>query len=276
MLFDRQGILLADVPNAGVARRDLNAKSGNPNHDVRSGKFGSGGKKPKQQVKTPANVDPLEYARMIDAIRDAARQLPAIPEVANVEEFLKGRAKSPETVDIRGFIQSVMAQKKADLVDLLDQQLSGKKNPVKVTASAGYLRGLMKELSDADIAELMHRLESRGHKQAAVDKFIKNRIGKERYETAASSRDSVAASDDFNDEGFLFFVEEEEEPEPPALNLAEIAEAVAQAAKEIQPPEIHVHPEIRVELPAPKPTRREIIRDEKTGLAVGVREVPDE
>lgn len=164
-------ILLADVPNAGRSNIDPNATSGNPAHDVRSGKFGeTGGGKKKETP--PANTDPLEYHRMLDAVRDAARQFDTLDE-ASISDFLKGRAKFPEAVNLQQFMQAVIEQRKTDLVDMISEQLrGGPKRKVKMTVPRGFLK---KALTNADPGmkdEIMQRLIALGHAQATVRKFF--------------------------------------------------------------------------------------------------------
>ena len=190
--WDANGIRLADVPNAGVSRVDQNAKSGNPRHDARSGKFGSGGgAKRAAPVQTPAQADPLEYARMIDAARDAARSFEDFTE-EDIREFIQGRANSPDQVDIAAFIKIIEEQRKADIVDLLDQNMRLGKRKVRVTASRGYIRKLLGKAGSDGIAEIMSRLEAMGHDRDKIDDFFAGRV--DVAEEAKKKRDSVAAS----------------------------------------------------------------------------------
>lgn len=163
-------ILLADVPNAGRSKLDPNAKSGNPAHDVRSGKFGKMGPKPKEEP--PANSDPLEYQRMLDAVRDAARQFDTIDE-ATIGEFLKGRAKFPEAVNLQQFMQAVVEQRKTDLVDLLSEQLrGGPKRKVRLTVPRNFVKTSLANLDQPMRDEIAQRLIARGHAEATVRKFF--------------------------------------------------------------------------------------------------------
>lgn len=188
MKFGKGGVIMADVPNAGIARRDPNAASGNPQHDVRSGKFGTGGgKKPQQQV--PAGSDPLEYARMLDAVRDAAREFDN-PMIGDIEEFLKGRAKNPEVVDAQAFLSLVQKQRMDDLVDLLDSSmrrsgiLSRGRRKVRVVAPKGYLKKLIHSLQDDQLAQVFHRLEAMGHKPNQIDDYFEPKVGVSKKEAA--------------------------------------------------------------------------------------------
>ena len=110
---------------AAFLKADPNAKSGNPFHDKRSGKFGEGGGNgSKRGPETPPDTDPLDFARMLDAVREAARIFDA-PDEAQIREFLQGRAANPAQVDINQFMTGVRAQQVSDIVDVLDQKLRG-------------------------------------------------------------------------------------------------------------------------------------------------------
>lgn len=177
MKWDKDGALLADVPSAGVnVRRKTASRGGNPTHDARSGKFGRTGPKPKQKVATaPANVDPAEYARMLDAVRDAARQLESIDE-STITEFVQGRANSPEQVDIANFMAMVTEQRKADLLDIVDDSLREDSNIIRLTAEPGTVKKLMRQLGSDEVADIMTRLEGMGHSPEEIDAYFDGRI----------------------------------------------------------------------------------------------------
>ena len=197
LYFDDKGVQLADVPNAGASRVDPNAVSGNPRHDVRSGKFGSGGGGQQRGTPPPANVDPLEWARMQDAVRDAAREFDDFDE-GDVAEFLKARARDPSVVDNAAFLLMVRQQHINDIADILDQQLrtsgslpSGKRK-VRVSAPRGYMKRALAGLNADEVAQVMSRLEARGHDRTRVDDFFdRKKIG---TPEAKGKRDAVAAT----------------------------------------------------------------------------------
>jgi len=170
------GVRLADVPGSGVGRIDRNARSGNPRHDTRSGKFAVGSGVNKKQVAPPANVDPMAYKRQLDAVRDAARQLSELNE-ASALDFLKGRAQAPEQVDIANFLAMVTEQRKADLIDIADASLrEADDGKIRVVAPDGLVREHISQLGSAAVGEIMERLEAMGHKRSDVRKFFDNRI----------------------------------------------------------------------------------------------------
>jgi hypothetical protein len=269
-------VLLADVPNAGVSKLAIGQRSGNPRHDTRSGKFGSGGGKQRAPtIPPPANVDPLEFARMTDAVRDAAREFDDFDE-GDALEFLKARAKDPSVIDIQQFLQLVRQQHITDLVDILDNQLrsSGVKpfgrRKVKVTAPRGYARRAVSGLTDDEVAEIMHRLESRGHTTEDVDDFFDKR--RPANGDAKGKRNAIAASTQWSADLIDEALYEVELGEIDHDNSAALAVHLAQTISEnIKMPEVRVEPNIYVQVPAEKP--KKIIRDSR-GLISEV--IPDE
>lgn len=260
-------VLLAAVPGSGVARVDANAKSGNPLHDTRSGKFGSGGPPKRTQLEAPANVDPLDFKRMLDAARDVARQY-GDPSEDDIREYLDGRAKNPEAVDIAAFLNEVRNERLNDVVDLLDQQFKGKKGKglVKISAGRAALKRAIRGLNEDDLAEVLNRLEAMGHKAEDLDTFFDGRIDGPVREKAIEKRNGIQASDNWGTPDLdLDYTLENDEPNTDMIEMAEII------SRNIQPPVIHVNPQITVEA---KPTRKEIVRDEK-GLVSGVIDVEE-
>lgn len=270
--FDERGVLLANVPNSGAATLDPNAKSGNDAHDTASGKFASkGGDKDDGKTVAPANVDPLDYKRMIDAVRDAARQFD-VPEIGDIKEFLAGRAKSPDTVDAEAFLQQVVEQKKADAVDLFDQAMRSSgilprgSRRVRLSAPRGYVRKLLNQMSADTQAEIMHRLEAKGHDEADVEAFFNSKVKEEKHAEAVTKKSAIAASDSWNSEGIAF---EDVDFFDSTSDAVAMAEAIA---KNLPQPIINVTPQITVE--APKPFRKEVVRDDN-GFVTGVVEVAE-
>lgn len=192
MKWDKDGAVLADVPGSGVnVVRKTASRGGNRAHDSRSGKFGRTGPKPKEQTApAPANVDPAEYKRMLDAVRDAARQLSSIDE-STITEFISGRANHPEQVDIDNFMAMVTEQRKADLLDIVDDNLREQSNIIRITASGDTVRELMRQLGSDEVADIMTRLEGMGHKPEEVDAYFDGRI--EVAEQAKKKRDATRA-----------------------------------------------------------------------------------
>jgi hypothetical protein len=190
MKFDTNGVLLADVPNAGVSRTAAGQRSGNPRHDIHSGKFGAGGGGGGAPgTPAPAGADPVEYARMLDAVREAAREFDN-PQEGDIRDFIKGRANSPDQVDIQNFMDMVTEQRKSDLVDLLDQNLRASgpmargRRKVKLSAPKGYVRRLLRQLDPESLGEVMHRLESMGHDTSSLQTFFGSRVKQDTHQAA--------------------------------------------------------------------------------------------
>lgn len=240
---------LADVPGSGASRIDPNATSGNPRHDTRSGKFGAGGGGAKKRTQAPANVDPHEYARMIAAVRDAAREFDD-PQEGDIREFLAGRAKNVDQVDIAGFLTLVRQQRLSDIADLLDQQFRSSnesmaqgRRKVKVSAPKGFLRKALNNLQPSEVDQLVSVVTSRGHDEAEVKKFFE-----EKGHTVS-----------FSDVEF----------DPEEEDRVEFAEAMRDAFREV---EIKVNAPVTVNMPEPRPRRLVPQRDPETRLITGVQE----
>lgn len=267
MQFSKDGVLLADVPNAGAARIDPNARSGNARHDIRSGKFAPGSRK-KPESPAPPNVDAMEYRRMMDAVRDAAREFDNL-DVGDLKEFLAARARDSQAVDIEQFSRLVAEQRKADMVDMIDQKMraggilpKGRRS-VKVSAPRGYLKKSLGALTASDVEEVKHRLVAKGHDQADVDNYFAGRVRTE--ETGEEETNELQASD-------LIWLTEDLEESISAGNTDVVALAET-LMRNIPAPVVNLSPIINVE--APKPMKREIVRDSKTNLLTEIREVPD-
>ena len=259
------------MPGSGVSKTAVGQKSGNVKHDTRSGKFGSGGGGARPKADPPPNVDPVEYSRMLDAVREAAREFETMDE-GDIKDFLQGRAKAPEQVDIQQFLDAVTAQRKNDLVDWLDQSLRSSgplkraRRKVRISMPKGYLRKFLGSLDDDSIGELSHRLEAMGHDAADVDSFFEKRLKPERHEKQKARRDALAASDSqqFSLGGFQADYEPGYEPDVYDHEIDRQIDAVMMAekiAQGIKPPVVNVH----VEIPKPGATKNTVVRDETNG-----------
>jgi hypothetical protein len=113
----------------------------------------------------PAAIEPLEWARRSDAIREAAREFEALSD-QDIRERLKGTTSRPLTIDeIVTFRQDVQDQVLDDLVDVLDQNRRGslrRRRRVRVTAPRGYVKMTVRGLSDTDLTDVEARLRARG------------------------------------------------------------------------------------------------------------------
>lgn len=268
-------ILLADVPNAGVSNVSTTQRSGNRRHDSRSGKFSpGGGRKPAAKGGLPdQQVDHHELRRMLDAVRDAAREFDT-PDEGDVREFLKGRAADPSKVNVADFLARVKQQRLDDVADLVDQQMrsSGplKQGRRKVTLRAprGFLKRAIGGLDADQIAEVMHRLEARGHDAAEVEGFFGKRVHEDTHADAVTKKHGIAAADWAWDEpGEHVVLDYPDRDEQDTLEFAE------RIMRSLPQPVINVTPQITVQ--APRPMRTEVLRDER-GLALGTRQIPED
>lgn len=269
VFYDLNGIALADVPNAGVSTKDPNAKSGNPNHDVNSGKFGDGSQ-PKQKTDRPPNTSVEEYARMMDAVREAAREFDN-PQEGDIREFLAGRAKAPDQVDVQNFIEMVNAQRLNDLVDMLDQQLrqSGPlargRRKVRVSAPRGYVRKYLRSADSPLVQQLSMRLVAMGHNEGDVKSFFNQKVP-----NVKPNADQINASDVWD--GAFVFPEMSESEDYGTVEFVEDLKAVdpvqmaERIAKNIPQPIINVTVE------APKAGRKVVRRNPETRLIESIEE----
>jgi hypothetical protein len=164
---------LANVPNSGQSRVAVTQRSGNPRHDTASGKFGQGGGGGGQKRPLPnENVDRLSYARMLDAVRNAARTLPDLSQ-GTVEQFIKDHAGAPDQVDLANFLQQVKDQRKADVIDVIDAQLrTGEPAPFRLTTSSGQIQQMLGQMESVDVDEVHARLLALGHSEDEINKSL--------------------------------------------------------------------------------------------------------
>lgn len=283
MKFDNDGreiLEFADVAPSGVARIDPNAKSGNPRHDTRSGKFGSGGGSGRGAPK-PQNADALAFARMVDKVRLAAQQLKGQPGVEEIQKWLKGKVDNPGAVDPEGFLQMVQAQRMNNLVDAIDSRMRSKglaNKGIRVVASRGFIKNILRELTPDQIADVAHRVEALGHQGKDVDRFLGRRVDQENLDAAAKRREKLAASDE---DVFPLGIEvlpevleldlntRELTPDMATLQMAEAMVRLADAQQNQPPPVIHVTPQVTVNVP---PRNTKLVRDPKTGIITDIEQ----
>lgn len=224
---DEQGfpVLLANVPPANISNIAPGQASGNPLHDIRSGKFGAGSTAPQPAgtpqlgPQAPANVDPLEWKRFTDAVRTAAREFDN-PQIADIQDFINAHAKNPQAVDPAKFLAAVQEQRISDIVDALDHQLrqggslpTGKRR-MRIVTPRGYLRKIIGSSTPVQLAEVSHRLESLGHDPQQIDKFLKARVPTAQHSLLDQHKAAIQASDVWEgDLTFLSDVSEETEEE---------------------------------------------------------------
>lgn len=146
----------------------------------------------------PPGVDPEEWGRRMDAVRDAAREIDFL-ENGDIAEFLQGRIKRPLTDDeIDSFREDVRRQRINDVVDWLDGVLRRQdimkrrgRRMVKILVPRGYVQRTLAGLHDVELDAILNRLEGRGFDRNRVAENISSRFAGER-KTILKSRFSVS------------------------------------------------------------------------------------
>lgn len=136
----------------------------------------------------PASVDAVEWARRMDAVREAAREFEDLSE-QDLRERLRGATSRPlADADLTGFRADVRAQQLDDLLDLLDQAERGKlrsRRTVRVSAPRGYLRKTIGSLTTAELTQLETRLRARGWTDKQVRSGLTDRLPKSAQQPSA-------------------------------------------------------------------------------------------
>jgi hypothetical protein len=269
MKFDCHGVLMADVPNAGVSRQDTNARSGNPRHDVNSGKFGDGGGRARRNT-TPANVNAKDFARMRDAVREAARQFKGALTIENIQSFINKRASNPNAVNVQQFAQLVQQQQMDDLVDAITGKAHG---GVKLNVPRDYIKKVLAGLSDDDVAEIVARVQARGIKDPHLN--IGKALDKTRRDSVKEKHAALQASD-----AVEMFVAAEEQGLDVEEELSRIFDPVELAevfAKAIPAPVINIEPpQVIVQSPPPQRMRNTPVRDSNGLISYTIQEPMNE
>lgn len=286
------GQVAAQTTSGASVRRG--ARSGNPNSDPSSGRFAEGGrKKPGESIVDvnplavnrmgiPQGVDPEEWERRLDAIRDAAREFEEMGD-GDAKEFLNGRVNDLSKVDVAAFLADVREQRIDDLIDVLDYQLRSKvvgssraRRFVRLQAPRGFVKKLFASLTDDEVIKVVTRLSNRGWGVDDLVEQVINRINKQERRTSLEERFRGAAGKpvkladwvgrfrpDFGDDEYEF--DDEPAPSKPEMHVQmpelpkqpsalELADALSKVAKEMPAPVVNVTIE------APKPQNKKIKR----------------
>ncbi len=131
----------------------------------------------------PEGVNPEEWARRMDAIRDAAREFDDVG-LEDLREWLKGRTtRDLEENELEEFLKDIRRQRLSDLLDVLENSirrampLRGRnRRTVRVAAPRGWSRRTLTGLNDDEVAELFRRLESRGFTSDELDSHLLKRF----------------------------------------------------------------------------------------------------
>ena len=257
MRFDANGLQLADVPNAGGVSVSQ-GRANNKRHDNRSGKFTTGQKSNPKATPAPANTSQVEYSRMLDAARDAARELDSWDE-DDIRAFVQDRANSPDQVDIQAFMKQVDEQRKTDVVDLLTQKIQSRKSKIKISASASTMKGLMQGLDTEAINEVYTRLEAKGFQRGQITSVL----GTDAKADEVKRRQKDVSTSENRWQGHTDFFEAIEVPVPSdaVFTQPQIVEMFGQMPQPI----------INVAVEVPKGTKK-IHRNPETGLVESIEE----
>lgn len=163
-----------------AAVRQIPVESGNPLR-APAGRFGSrvGGRSAVPDLhgsgRPPTGIPEDEWARRLDAVREAAREFESFNE-QDITEWLKGKTNKELTAaEIKAFLSDVRSQQLADLVDILDQAERGKKRGrrfVRVSAPRGYTRKTLNALDDVELQDLARRLRARGWADSEMKSLV--------------------------------------------------------------------------------------------------------
>ncbi len=277
--YDEHGfpLFLADVPGSGASTIDANAKSGNPRHDTRSGKFGSGDQNTlgtnDPNAAIPDGVDPNAYLRQLDAVRDLAREMDDL-QSGDIQDLLAGRLQRPLTEQELGDLMvQIRIHRINDLVDILDYQFRNLienvkrgRRKVKVSAPRGWIRKTFNGLTDDEIMSVYNRLQARGHAPADLSRSVLSRIkSKERADQIGARLAELPESGEGLDLSFTEDIDWNESPFD-EVQLAEVVELLKNQKE--QPIIVNVNVEN-------KPSRKIIKRDPKTGLVQTIEDIQE-
>lgn len=247
--FDERGLRLADAAVAEPAAEAPAEVSG-----------------PTEEEKA-AKASKTEHMRMMDAVRDAAREFDT-PTEADIKEFVAGRAKDPSKVDITKFLEMTLDQREADLIDLLDNHLRQHgplkrgRRKLRISAPRGYLRRLMGTMDSDSIAQVSLRLQALGHGEEEVNALFGKKFDAATMEEVAAKKAEMSDSGNWEIDGLLFGDIDLSDDEL-TFNAAEMAKNIASNIPQ---------PVVNVTVEAPKKGKTVVKRDPKTGLIESVEE----
>lgn len=141
----------------------------------------------------PAGVDPEEWMRRQDSVRDAARKFNLVDH-QQIVDFLQNRAhRKLSQHEINQLMSDIHRQRLDDLVDYLDLKIKGQtslrklgKTNVKVVIIGSWFKKTLGGLENADIAEVHRRLLARGNSEEELDRSLLSRLPADRKEDLVS------------------------------------------------------------------------------------------
>lgn len=183
--FDDSGAPILLVAGASVV---VPTRSGNPAHEVGSGRFGRFGSKDEKEEQAPSKPqpDPAEGSqeRRRDAVVDAARSLASL-EPSEIEKFMRSRWRGDRAItaaDIASFAADVRTQRIHDVVDALDFRIrravngrAGSKQ-THVSIPRGLATKSLAGLEREDLLRVFQRLRDRGWNDRQIKRFGVRRI----------------------------------------------------------------------------------------------------
>lgn len=148
----------------------------------------------------PEGVNPAEWARRMDAVRDAAREFDD-QGLEDLREWLQGRTtRDLEEDELEELLTDIRRQRLSDLLDVLEHSIrrtlplrTRSRRTVRVAAPRGWVRRTLTGLDNSEIAELFRRLEARGFTSDELDGHLLKRFPEIRRNKL---RALVGASDD--------------------------------------------------------------------------------
>jgi predicted house-cleaning noncanonical NTP pyrophosphatase (MazG superfamily) len=141
----------------------------------------------RKRLGIPENVDPAEWERRMDQVRNAAREFDP-QELEDIKEWLQGKTnRDLSEEEIQDFLNDVKRHRLSDLVDVLDQSIRRRvalrargRRTVRVVPPRGWVRRTMQNLEDSDIVELHRRLRSRGFSDEELEAHLIKRYPDDR------------------------------------------------------------------------------------------------
>lgn len=183
---------------AGAAVREIpGTRSGNPHHEIYTGRFGNGpGETNRRGSKAPdrralggpprraTDASRPDVARRRDSVVDASREVQDLSNEQALRAFMTKRwtgARAMTEADVQAFIADVHQQRLADLTDALYNRVQTgilqRAKAVRVDFPRGWLRGSVRGLSPDDLRVVLDRLRARGVSDQDLRRHVVSRLG---------------------------------------------------------------------------------------------------
>lgn len=137
----------------------------------------------------PADINHVEWARRLDAVREAAREFEDLSD-QDLRERLRGVTTKPlADTDVTAFRADVRAQQLDDLLDILDLGERGRlrrRRTVRIVAPNGYVRKTMNALTEEELRQLAGRLRARGWTDKQIKASLESKLPKKFANLAGS------------------------------------------------------------------------------------------